>query len=338
MKPLVSILIPAYNAEEWIADTIRSALAQTWPRREIIVVDDGSTDRTGAIARKFASREVDVVTQDNQGPAAARNTALAAAQGDYVQWLDADDLLAPDKVERQMDVAGRLQDARMLYSGAWGYFFYRTSRAEFIPTALWCDLPPVEWLTRKLAQNLHMQTDCWLVSRELTQAAGPWDTRLWRDNDGEYFCRVILASKGVKFIEEARSYYRRSGAGSVAHIGRSNRKRESLFISMQLHMDYLRSLEDSPRTRQACLRYMQTWLPWFYGQRVDIERELEQIASELGGRLERPGFSWKYAWIEQVLGWRIAREAKLLTPSLKEGAERLWDRTWFQLAERRAAG
>ena len=65
MKPLVSILIPAYNAERWIADTIRSALAQTWPRKEIIVIDDGSRDRTLEIARQFASREVRVITQQN---------------------------------------------------------------------------------------------------------------------------------------------------------------------------------------------------------------------------------------------------------------------------------
>ena len=67
MSPLVSILIPAYNAERWIADTIRSAQAQTWPRKEIIVVDDGSTDQTLSIARKFASKEVSVVSQENRG-------------------------------------------------------------------------------------------------------------------------------------------------------------------------------------------------------------------------------------------------------------------------------
>ena len=102
MKPLVSILIPAYNAEEWIADTIQSAIAQTWPRKEIIVVDDGSRDRTAEVARRFASKEVAVVSTENQGAAAARNHALQLSQGDYIQWLDADDLLAPDKIERQL--------------------------------------------------------------------------------------------------------------------------------------------------------------------------------------------------------------------------------------------
>ena len=66
MRPLVSILIPAYNAEQWIADTLRSAIAQTWERKEIIVVDDGSTDRTLAVARQFESEQVRVVAHEHQ--------------------------------------------------------------------------------------------------------------------------------------------------------------------------------------------------------------------------------------------------------------------------------
>src|ERR1051326_7957528 len=100
MHPLVSLLIPAYDAERWIADTIRSALAQSWPSKEIIVVDDGSTDRTLQIAQGFASREVLVVTQPNQGASAARNRALSLCQGDYIQWLDADDLLSRSKIAK----------------------------------------------------------------------------------------------------------------------------------------------------------------------------------------------------------------------------------------------
>src|SRR6266478_786258 len=141
MKSLVSILIPAYNAERWIADTIRSALAQTWSRKEIIIVDDGSRDRTLRIARQFASKTVSVVTQENQGAAAARNKAFSMCQGDYVQWLDADDLLAPDKIADQLENAF---EKRTLLSSAWGHFFYRQSKAQFKPTPLWCDLSPVE--------------------------------------------------------------------------------------------------------------------------------------------------------------------------------------------------
>ncbi len=81
MKPLVSILIPAYNAEKWISDTLRSAIAQTWDRKEIIVLDDGSTDQTLAVARQFESEQLRVVSQKNQGAAATRNNALPAKQG-----------------------------------------------------------------------------------------------------------------------------------------------------------------------------------------------------------------------------------------------------------------
>jgi glycosyltransferase involved in cell wall biosynthesis len=93
MKPLVSILIPSYNAQEFIGETLTSAVAQTWPRKEIIVVDDGSTDHTRAIADRFGSRQVKVVAQEHQGASAARNRAFSLSQGDYIQWLDADDSL-----------------------------------------------------------------------------------------------------------------------------------------------------------------------------------------------------------------------------------------------------
>src|SRR5258708_5132388 len=142
MKPLVSILTPAYNAERWIASTIQSAIGQTWTRKEIIIVDDGSTDRTAELARQFASKEVKVVSTPNQGAAAARNHALQLSQGDFVQWLDADDLLSPDKIERQLGALGELDGKRILRSSPWASFFYRTHRARFIQTPLCEDLSP----------------------------------------------------------------------------------------------------------------------------------------------------------------------------------------------------
>ena len=122
MKPLVSILIPAYNAEEFIADAIRSAIAQTWQRKEIIVVDDGSRDGTAEVARRFASKEVVVVSKENQGAAATRNHAFQLSQGEYIQWLDADDLLAPDKIERQLAALREGDGKRILLSSSWGHF------------------------------------------------------------------------------------------------------------------------------------------------------------------------------------------------------------------------
>ena len=221
MEPLVSILIPAYNAEEWITDTIRSATAQTWPRTEIIVVDDGSKDRTVAVAQQFASEKLLVVTKENQGAAATRNYGLKLSQGDYVQWLDAYELLAPDKIELQLAALKKSGDTRTLLSSSWGHFSYRAQRAQFVPHSLWQDLSPVDWLIKKMSENLHMQTATWLTSRELVEAAGPWDTRLLSDDDGEYFCRVLRASTGTHFVKEAKVFYRvtSSNESSVFSMG-----------------------------------------------------------------------------------------------------------------------
>src|SRR2546423_5287978 len=281
MEPLVSILIPAYNSQEWIKDTIQSALAQTWPRKEIIVVDDGSRDQTLKIAREFESRKVRVVTQPNQGAAVARNTAFSLAQGDYIQWLDADDLLECDKLEKQLCELGKATSPRTLISGAWGYFIYRKRKARFVPTSLWSDLGPLEWMLIKMEFGLHMQTDNWLVSRELSEMAGPWDARLWRDNDGEYFARVILASDGIWVVPSAQFYYRAAGFKSISYIGGSSKKLESLFLSMKLHVSYLLSKEDSERTRRACIKYIHWWGSEFYPYRLDLVEPLRRSIAAL---------------------------------------------------------
>src|SRR5438445_2677428 len=239
MKSLLSILIPAFNAQAFIAETIQSALAHTWPAREIIIVDDGSTDQTLSIARQFASTTVRVVGQPNQGASAARNKAFSSSQGEYIQWLDADDLLAPDKIARQVAALKHCPGNRTLLSSAWGHFLYRTRKAQFHPSALWCDLSPSEWLLRKMEHDAHMQTATWLVSRELSEAAGPWDTELSLDDDGEYFCRVLRASHGTKFVPEAKTYYRISGCASLSYglaCGLSARKLNSQFLSCKRHV------------------------------------------------------------------------------------------------------
>jgi glycosyltransferase involved in cell wall biosynthesis/peptidoglycan/xylan/chitin deacetylase (PgdA/CDA1 family) len=335
-EPLVSILIPAFNAQKWIADTLRSAISQTWQQKEIIVVDDGSADQTLRIAQLFESDRVRVVTQKMQGAAAARNRAFSLCRGDYIQWLDADDLLDPDKIAMQMNARRQYGSNRVLLSSAWGKFIYRHYRAKFIPTALWCDLSPFEWLLRKMGENLFMQTASWLVSRELTEAAGPWDTRLLSDDDGEYFCRVLLVSDGIRFVPEARVYYRGPGLafGSLSYIGRSTRKLQAHWLSMQLHIGYLRSLEDSERVRQACLNYLRNCQIHFYPERVDILKQAEEIARQLGGQLGTPRLSWKYSWIKTVFGWRLAKGAQHMLLKFRWSAQRLWDYTVFRIEKK----
>src|SRR5262249_3372495 len=251
----------AYNAERWVAQSIQSVLVQDWPKIEIIIVDDGSRDATLAVLRRFASKQVKVVTQENQGAAVARNRALALAQGDYIQWLDADDLLAPDKISKQLKEENTAPS--VLLSSSFGQFFSRPEKAEFSSTLLWQDLLPVDWITTKFANNLWMNPAVWLVSRELTEAAGLWNETLSLNDDGEYFCRVVAASSLVKFVPGAKSYYRQWSVGSLSRTS-SEKACKSLLTSLKLSISYLLSLEDSQRTRNAALAYLQLWVYYFY--------------------------------------------------------------------------
>lgn len=107
--PKVSVIIPAYNAATWVGRAVDSVLSQTWTDLEILVVDDGSTDDTRNVLAGF-SPPVQVLTQANAGPAAARNLGLARATGEYVAFLDADDYWRPEKLARQVALLDRQPD------------------------------------------------------------------------------------------------------------------------------------------------------------------------------------------------------------------------------------
>ena len=99
-EPLVSVIIPAYDEEAFVAEAIESTLAQTYPRVETIVVDDGSTDRTAEIAAGY--EEVKLIRQENRGLSNARNTGVAASNGEILAFLDADDMMLPDRLRVQV--------------------------------------------------------------------------------------------------------------------------------------------------------------------------------------------------------------------------------------------
>lgn len=114
-RRLVTVAIPAYNSEWFLADALASVFAQTYQCHECIVVDDGSTDGTADIAASFPG--VRCVTQDNRGVAAARNRAIAEAVGDLIAFLDADDVWLPTKIERQIECFDRDTSLGMVYTG-----------------------------------------------------------------------------------------------------------------------------------------------------------------------------------------------------------------------------
>ncbi|MBI4684762.1 MAG: glycosyltransferase family 2 protein [Nitrospirae bacterium] len=331
MTLLVSILIPAYNAEKWISETIKSALEQTWPRKEIIIVDDGSTDNTLKAAKQFESKIVKVITQENRGASAARNKALSFAQGDYIQWLDADDLLSPDKIEQQLKSIDIDKNAKVLLSSAFGEFYFRKNKAKFIPTSLWQDLEPIEWMLRKFSENIWMNPATWLISRRLTELAGPWDERLSLDDDGEYFCRVVAASEKIKFVPDAKVYYRQCNISSISKSTSDNACR-SLFLSHSLCINYLLRLENSERTRTASLKLLQIWFIYFYPEKKDLLNQINKLTHKLGGQLMPPKLSWKYSLIQKIFGWESAKKFRYSSRKAKSLFLINWDRFLYKLS------
>ena len=324
---LVSILIPAYNAERWIAETIASALNQTWPQTEIVVVDDGSSDGTLAVARRFASPSVKVVGQAHAGASVARNRALAEAQGEYVQWLDADDLLARDKISLQLDALRATGNPRTLLSSAFGIFYWRPAKARFLRTPIWEDLEPLEYLRRSFSQNLWMSPAAWLVSRELTDRAGRWDERLSLNDDGEYFCRIVAASERVQFVTGARCYYRRSGPAQLSRTC-DRRAQQSLALSLLLSVDRLLALEDSVRTRTAALQFLEHCSPWFLPHSLDL---VQPIARRLGGAIAVPPANLKEKVAQIVLGQDLGSRVLAAGRRARLVAAVKWDRLCYRV-------
>jgi len=317
MNPLVSIIIPCHNAAPWLAETLDSALAQTWPNREVILVDDGSTDGSAAIARGFASRGVRLLSQPNRGAAAARNAGLAAATGALIQFLDADDLLDPGKIECQVRewMAG---DPSRLLSGAWARFRGSPAGAGFAPEANWRDLSGVEFLQLHFEQGCMMHPAAWLSPRALLDRAGPWDERLSLNDDGEYFARAMLAATGIRFCAAARSYYRSGLARSLS--GRKDAAAlESLGRSFELIIGHLAAADASPRTRAAAA-YAWKWLAFeLYPGRPALARAAEARAAALGGSPRPvPAGPWFHR-AARLVGWRAAKRLRDWTLRLRRG-------------------
>src|SRR5204862_5047820 len=167
----------------------------------------------------------------------------------------------------------------------------------------------------------------------------PWDTRLQYDQDGEYFCRVLLASEGTRFVPDTGIYYRATGGNRISFIGNSDKKKESLLLTMKLHIQYLRSLEESERVREACMAYIQLrYGNQFYLERPDLMQEAQQLAGMLGGRLQPPKLSWKYLWIQKLFGFTAAKRVCHHWNQSKSSVMRFWDKTLFRLGGGNATG
>ena len=185
MKPLLSVILPVYNGEKFLADALRSILLQDACPLEIIVVDDGSTDRTPDIALAFGT-DVRYIRQSNAGPAAARNTGLAEARGDYLGFIDADDIWPESKVESQLGVLAEDQQ-----------------------------LDAVLGMTKSILPNgrlgearFFMQIGCGLYRRAAFDNVGGFDSTLPFSEDIDWFTRAREAGLRLQVTKDVTLHYR----------------------------------------------------------------------------------------------------------------------------------
>jgi glycosyltransferase involved in cell wall biosynthesis len=302
--PRVSIIIPVYNAARFLRDTLASALQQDVSEKEIIVVDDGSADDSLAIARQFANDKVRVFSQNNHGASSARNRGLAEARGEFIQFLDADDLLAPDKISQQLNALERSPNT--IASARWGVFTGDATDAIFADELMYHSADSVDWLTEAWTRAGMMQPGCWLASRALLDRAGPWNESLSLDDDGEYFTRVVLASSDVHFVSTAFSYYRRHGGPRVSAIA-GKRGWRSSFLSCELKEEALLARENSERTRRACAsNYARFAWENFPESGAYAQRAIARWHA-LDASVRPPAGGPREALVARYLGWRWAR-------------------------------
>lgn len=209
MEPLVSILIPVYNAREWVAAAIDSALAQTWPRTEVIVLDDGSTDGSGEVLAGFRGR-VRLESQANAGQNVSRNRLTDLSAGDWLIYLDADDELAPDAVSRRLE---RADTATAVY----GSMEVRHYRGTDLVSS---DQHPAQEFPDPLAAAFawsYPNTSAFMFRRADLLEAGGWNEAIKNCTDYDLHFRLLLGGGKFSAAPGSHSIYRHWSSAQATH-------------------------------------------------------------------------------------------------------------------------
>lgn len=212
--PKISVVIPAFNAELYIGETLSSALAQTYPSFEVIVVDDGSTDGTRDIVRSFGSSVV-LVEQKNSGVSSARNQGVAVSNGEFIAFLDADDLWYPDKLERQIEELLKV-DGEWAYSDVKFHGGVNDSRKDSEFTEKFSG-----HVLENLAEGNFIGTSSVIIRKRLFWTAGGFDESLPYVEDWDLWARVALRAP-IVYLEDVTTVYR-------VHLGSTSRSVRKTF-------------------------------------------------------------------------------------------------------------
>ncbi len=219
-RPLVSVVIPAWEAEAFIAESLRSALAQTWSPLEVVVVDDGSTI---PLARTLAGSDprVRVLRQDNGGVASARNLGLRAARGPLVHMLDADDSLHPEAVAAKMEALRRVPDAEVAFSPRKMIGENAFKRAEdYEPRALGAEDCPTRDLLGTVVRHYPFHTSATLLARPLALEVGGLDESLERVEDTRFWFQLGAAGAKAVAVDRPLSVRRLHAGGLTEDVAK----------------------------------------------------------------------------------------------------------------------
>lgn len=223
MQPLVSIIIPVYNAERFVRQALQSALEQTYGNIEVIVVNDGSTDRSPEIISGFMDPRMRVIHQRNKGGSAARNAGIEIARGEYIKFLDADDVLLLETIEKQLEHSRKLSESEIVFGDF--NFINREGIIREVSTFKETDVLSAEPETFFLS-NWKILISCPLHRKEYLERIGGFDEKLPYGQESDLHFRLSL--NGVRFKYQALPVfnYRSHSENSRISSIRIKRKRE----------------------------------------------------------------------------------------------------------------
>jgi glycosyltransferase involved in cell wall biosynthesis len=309
---LVSIIIPCYNAEKYLAETIRSILDQSYQHLEIILVDDGSSDGSIAIATSFNDHRIIILKQQNCGASAARNHGLASCKGDFVQYLDADDLLSPNKIQVQLEKLAKHPDQVAVCSTIHftGDDYLNNSPSPYEEAFLYSTTDTSGFLINLWGGNSEngsmIQTNAWLIPMSVIKKAGPWRDFYSPDDDGEYFSRVILASSGIIYTPECYNYYRKveNGLSNRNHYKASYGCYQAILFKQENLFKY----RNDEKAKLVIAKQLMAIAMGAYPQYLSLTKEIMSKVKALGNYKYGPVSGGPTIQkVSKLFGWKIAR-------------------------------
>lgn len=208
---LISVIIPCYNAEHWLSEAIDSCLTQSYQPVEIIVIDDGSTDGSLEVIKSYGDR-ITWETGPNQGGNHARNRGFARSKGNYIQFLDADDYLLPQKLEKQahfLEITG----ADVVY-GDWRHQYHLENDDINLDDVKVSGNQPD--ILKSLLSGWWVSPACILFRRSAIESSGGWDETFTAGQDKDFFLSIVMSGAVVKYQPGCHSIYRRYGDVTVS--------------------------------------------------------------------------------------------------------------------------